>query len=285
MSPEERMLDANRRWEIVGYVEEHGGAGVEDLAALFGVSAATIRRDLTRLERQGLIERARGGAAPKANRRPASGSGSGSASGSQGFGGRFAGLPEPPVLKRATVQVAEKRAIGREAARYVEDGEVLAITGGTTTAEMIPYIADREDLTVITNALNIASLLAAHPQVTAVIVGGTLRHSEMSMLGVLTQEALRDLRADKLFMGTPAVHPEHGFSADNMPEVQSDRTIMQIVGEVVVVADHTKFGRIATMRQAPITGVRRLVTDEGAPSEMVDAIRDQGVEVHVAEVD
>ena len=86
-------------------------------------------------------------------------------------------------------------------------------------------------------------------------------------------------------MGTPAVHHEHGFSADNMPEVQSDRTIMQIVGEVVVVADHTKFGRIATMRQAPITGVRRLVTDDGAPTEMVDAIRDQGVEVHVAEVD
>ncbi len=263
------MLDANRRLGIVEHVEKHGGSSVEGLAEAFEVSSATIRRDLTQLQQQGLIERAHGGATPKV---PGQSS------------GRFTGMPEPPILKRATMQVAEKRAIGRAAAPFVEDGEVLAISGGTTTVQMIPYIAQRRDLTVITNSLSIASLLAAHPQITTVIVGGTLRHSEMSTLGVLSEEALRNLRADKLFMGSPAVHHEYGFSADDMTEVQSDRTIMSIAGEITVLADHTKFGRIATMRQAPITGVRRLVTDAETPPEMVDAIREQGVEVDVVEL-
>lgn len=257
------MLDAGRRQEIASYVEQRGGARVGDLAKTFEVSAATVRRDLAQLARQGLIERAHGGAAPRGN-------------------GRAPGVPEPPILSRSAMQVREKRAIGRVAARHVEDGDVVVISGGSTTAEMVPHVANRRNLTVITNSLNIASLLAAHPQITAVIVGGTLRHSEMSMLGALTEDALRNLRADKLFMGSPAVHPEHGFSADDMTEVQSDRSIMAIAGEITVLADHTKFGRIATLRQAQITGVRRLVTDAGTPKATVEAIQDQGVEVEIA---
>ncbi len=257
------MLDAGRRYGIVEYVEKSSGAKVGVLAEAFGVSPATIRRDLAQLDRQGLIERAHGGATPRRH-------------------GRFPGVPEPPMLSRSMSRVKEKRAIGKAAAVYVNDGDVVYISGGSTTAEIVPYLAGYRDLTVATNALNIASLLAAHPEMTVIIVGGTLRHSEMSMLGALTEDALRNLRADKLFMGSPAVHPEHGFSADDMTEVQSDRNIMAIASEINVLADHTKFGCIATMRQAPITGVQRLVTDVGASPSDVRAIREQGVEVHVA---
>ena len=256
------VLDAGRRQQIVAFVEENGGATVTELAEAFGVSSATVRRDLTQLGQQGLIERAHGGASPRPS-------------------GRARGMPEPPVLRRSPMQVEEKRAIGRLAAGYVSNGDVIVVSGGSTTAEMIPHIADRRDLTVITNALNIASLLAAHPELKAVVVGGTLRHSEMSMLGALTEDALRSLRADKLFMGSPAIHPEYGLSADDMTEVQSDRAIMAIAREVTVLADHTKFGRIATMRQAPISGVRRLVTGAATPAEIVQAIREQGVGVDV----
>lgn len=192
------------------------------------------------------------------------------------------GIPEPPMLSRSMMQVEEKRAIGRVAAGYVRDGDVIYISGGSTTAEMVPYLTGCQDLTVITNALNIASLLAAHPEMTVIIVGGTLRHSEMSMLGALTEDALGNLRADRLFMGSPAVHHEHGFSAEDMTEVQSDRNIMAVASEINVLADHTKFHLIATMRQAKITDVQRLVTDAGAPQADVRAIREQGVEVHVA---
>lgn len=261
------MLDAGRRQRIVDHVEQTGGATVRGLAELLGVSPATVRRDLAQLGEKGLIERAHGGAAPRRAR------------------GRIPGLPEPPILRRSGMQVEAKQAIGRAAAGYVEDGDVIVISGGSTTAQLVPHVADRHDLTVITNSLNIASLLAAHPEVTAIITGGTLRHSEMSMLGALTEDALGNLRADKLFMGSPAVHAEHGFSADDMTEVQSDRTIMAIANEITVLADHTKFGRVATMLQARIPGVSRLVTDAGAPDMAVEAIREQGVEVEAAELE
>jgi len=105
------------------------------------------------------------------------------------------------------------------------------------------------------------------------MLGGVLRHSELSMLGVLAEDALKNLRADKLFMGTPAIHVDHGLSADDMTEVQSDRAIMASAREITVLADHTKFGRIATVRQAPIERIRRLVTDSGVPEAQKRALR------------
>lgn len=251
---------------MVTFVENNGGATVVELSDAFGISSATVRRDLTQLQRQGLIERAHGGASPRPS-------------------GRARSFPEPPILRRSSMEVDEKRAIGKAAAEYVFDDDVILLSGGSTVSEMVPYITDRENLTVITNALNIASLLAAHPNLEVIVVGGTLRHSEMSLLGALTEDALRNLRVDKLFMGSPAVHHEYGFSADGLTEVQSDRTIMAVAREITVLADHTKFNRIATMRQAPITGVRRLITDTSTPAAVVEAIRQEGLQVDVAELD
>ena len=256
------MLDVERRQQMVAYVEGRNGATVAELGERFGVSHATVRRDLAQLSRQGLLERAHGGAAPRLR-------------------GRTEKFPEPPVLRRSSLQVGEKREIGRAAAGHVEDGDVVMISGGTTTAEMIPHLVERRGLTVITNALNIAFLLAPHPNVGVIMLGGALRHSELSMLGVLAEDALNNLRADKLFMGTPAIHVDYGLSADDMTEVQSDRAIMAAAGEITVLADHTKFGRIATVRQAPLERIRRLVTDSKLPHESVAALRDRGVEVEV----
>lgn len=260
------MLDSGRRSRIVEYVEKSDGARVDDLADRFGVSRATIRRDLTRLHEEGLIERAHGGATPKRH-------------------GRIGGMMEPPILSRSSIQPEEKRAIGELAAKFVEDGDVIYVSGGSTTAEMIPYLSSHRNLTVITNALNIATLLAPLANINAIIVGGTLRHSEMSMLGALTEDALRNLRVDRLFTGTPAIHPEHGLSADDLTEVQSDKNIMSIAREITVLADHTKFGCIATMIQARLEEIDRVVTDSGTGVSDVERIRERGIEVHVADMD
>lgn len=257
------MLDVERRQRVVDFVEQTGGATVAEIGGRFGVSEATVRRDLSQLSRRGLLERGHGGAVP---RRPS----------------RSRGLPELPVLERASLRAEEKRHIGAAAARYVGDGDVVFISGGTTTPEMIPHLAGRRGLAVVTNALNVASLLAPLANIDTTVVGGTLRHSELSMLGVLAAEALKDLRVDKLFMGSPAVHADHGFSADDMTEVQSDRAIMASAEEVIVLADHTKLGKIATMRVAPLGRVRRLITDRNAPEAALAALREGGVEVEVA---
>jgi len=256
------MLDIERRQKMVAFIEQNDGATVGELSRRYSVSEATVRRDLIQLSKDGLVERGHGGAAP---RRPR---------GSQG-------LPELPVLERAGLRVSEKRSIGRTAARYVEDGDVILINGGTTTAEMVPFLGAARDVTVITNGLNIASLLAPLTNIKTVITGGVLRNSELSMLGALTEDALHNLRADKLFMSSPAIHVDYGFSADDMLEVESDRNMMASAKEIIVLADHTKFGNMAMMRVAPIERVRRIITDSGTSGEVVAACEEQGVEVEV----
>jgi DeoR family transcriptional regulator, aga operon transcriptional repressor len=175
----------------------------------------------------------------------------------------------------------EKQQIGWAAARHVEDGDVIMINGGTTTAEMIRHLDNVQDLTVITNALNIVSLLASCHHIKTVIIGGVLRNSELSMHGVLTEDALHNLRADKLFMSSPAIHVDYGFSADDMTEVESDRNMMSSAQEISVLADHTKFGKVAMMRVAPIERVRRIITSLNTSGAMVAALREQGIDVEV----
>ena len=256
------MLDVERRQKMVALVEQRDGATVRELSQTFAVSEATVRRDLILLSKEGLLERGHGGAAPRHAR-------------------RSQGLPELPLLERAGLQISEKQQIGRAAARHVEDGDVILINGGTTTAQMIHHLDHVQDLTVITNALNIVSLLAPYQHIKTVITGGVLRNSELSMLGVLTEDALHNLRADKLFMSSPAIHVDYGFSADDMTEVESDRNMMASAKEIIVLADHTKFGNIAMMRVAPIERVRRIITDSGTAGAVVAACEEQGVEVEV----
>jgi DeoR/GlpR family transcriptional regulator of sugar metabolism len=256
------VLDAERRQQLVELVEARNSLTVIQLSEHFGVSPATIRRDLSQLSQRGLIERAHGGAAKRVR--------------------TAAHMPEPPVLKRSSMQTEEKRRIGAAAAAHVLDGQTVIISSGTTTAEMIPHLASRTGLTVITNALNIVLLLAQYPQITVITLGGILRHSEMTTLGSLAENALKNLRADKLFMGSRAIHSDYGFSAENLAESHSDQTLMHSANETIVIADHTKFGKVAMVRVAPVDGVARIITDSGVSAEDVRAFSDQGVIVELA---
>lgn len=258
-----KVLDAERRQQMVSFVEDRNGATVAQLSERFGISEATARRDLTQLSRRGLLVRAHGGAIPRRLR-------------------HVEGFPEPPILERASVMEDQKRRIGRAAAALVEDGDTILIAGGSTTATMIPHLAERSRLTVLTNNLNVASLLAAYPRITLIVLGGILRHSELSLLGILPEEALKNLRADKLFIGSSAIHVAYGLSADDMAEVQTDRALVAAAGEITVMADRTKFGRVRTARVVAMDEVYRVVTDRGTPEEQLQALREQGIVVEVA---
>lgn len=252
------MLDTERRQQIVAHVEQSSGVTVGQLSARFGVSEATVRRDLLYLSRRGLIERAHGGAVPRRVR-------------------HVQGLPEPPLLKRSSLQAKAKQRIGEAAAAHAAAGDTIIIAGGTTTAEMCAHLADRQGLTVLTNALNVAMLLVPHQGVTVIVLGGILRHSELTMVGALPEDALENLRAAKLFIGIPALHVDYGLSSDNLVEASTDRALVAAAGEVIVLADHTKFGKMATVRVAPVSRVRRVITDAQAPSADVATLRTQHV--------
>jgi DeoR/GlpR family transcriptional regulator of sugar metabolism len=246
------MLDTERRQQIVALVEERSSLTVTELGTHFGVSAATIRRDLNLLSQRGMIERAHGGAAKRV---------------------RVATeMPEPPLMHRSTLQAHEKRRIGKAAAAHAHDGETIIITSGTTTVEMVPHLANRSGLTVITNAINIALALAPYPTIAVIVLGGSLRHSELTVLGSLAEDAMENLRADKLFMGSSAIHVDYGLSAENLAEARSDQTLMAAAREVTVLADHTKFGRVATVRVSPLERIRRIITSSGLDEDDVAAL-------------
>jgi DeoR/GlpR family transcriptional regulator of sugar metabolism len=255
------MISAERRQQLVELVEQRKSVTVAELSEHFGVSPATIRRDLGQLSRRGMIERAHGGAARRVR--------------------GAAEMPEPPLLKRTALQADEKRRIGAAAAAYVHDGETIIISSGTTTAEMVPHLAGRANLTVITNALNIVFALAPFPDITVIVVGGVLRHSELTVLGSLGEDAMENLRADKLFMGSSALHADYGLSAENFAESRSDQTLMNAAREVIVVADHTKFGRVATVRVAPLKRIRRIITGRELSSDHVHLLQEQGLTIEL----
>jgi DeoR/GlpR family transcriptional regulator of sugar metabolism len=251
------MLNTERRQRLVALVEQHSSLTVAELSGMLGVSPATIRRDLAEVSMRGLVERGHGGAARRVT--------------------SAAEMPEPPLPNRSSLQADEKRRIGEAAANLVQDGETIIVSGGTTTIHMIPHLARKANLTVITNALNVGMALAPYPAITVIMVGGTLRHSELTLLGPLGEDALEDLRADKLFMGSSAIHLEYGISAENLAEGRSDQTLIASAREVIVVADHTKFGRLAMVRVAPIKRLRRIVTGVELPDTIVNELREQGV--------
>ncbi len=253
------MLDTERRQQIVELVEQRNSLTVAELSAHFGVSAATIRRDLSQLSERGMIERAHGGAARRIR--------------------SATNLPELPLLNRASLQAEEKRRIGAAAAAHVRDNETIIITSGTTTAEMVQHLAERANLTVITNAINIVLALAPFHAITVIVPGGVLRNSELSLLGSLGEDAMENLRADRLFMGSPAIHADYGLSAENVAEARSDQTLIDAAREVVVLADHTKFGRVATVRVAPLSRVRRIITGCELASAEAALLRERGVAI------
>jgi DeoR/GlpR family transcriptional regulator of sugar metabolism len=251
------MLNTERRQRLVALVEQHSSLTVSQLSEMLRVSPATIRRDLAELSMRGLVERGHGGAARRIT--------------------SATEVPEPPLPSRSSLQADEKRRIGEAAAALVQDGETIIISGGTTTIQMIPHLARKTNLTVITNALNVGLALAACPSITVILVGGTLRHSELTLLGPLGEDALQNLRADKLFMGSSAIHLEYGISAENLAEARSDQTLIASAREIIVAADHTKFGRLAMVRVAPIKRIRRILTGVELPDSVTTQLQEQGV--------
>ena len=255
------VLAHQRRERIRQLLQARQTASVVDLSQAFSVSASTIRRDLQDLEDQGRVRREHGGAIATPT---------------------VQAMPEPPILQRAAEQSAQKERIGQAAAALVREGETVFLGSGTTTEQVAWHLRAYQSLTVLTNALNIVHILHESPGITIVLVGGLLRKTESSLVGPLTEQATKDLRADKVIIGIRAVHPQIGLTNDTLMETQTDRAIIQCAPELIVVADNTKIGRVAASFVAPVTAINILVTDADAPADVVDVLRSAGVRVELA---
>jgi DeoR/GlpR family transcriptional regulator of sugar metabolism len=222
---------------------------------MLDVSVATIRRDLSQMEEKGLIQRVHGGAIS------------------------IEDPEEPPILNRKNEQPEAKRRIGIAAADLVNDNETVIITSGSTTEAMVHFLTGKNGLTVITNAINIASLLTRYPHISVIVLGGALRHSEFSTHGHLTDQALQDLHADKIFHGVFGLDPDFGLTGADLQEVETDRKILGAARKLMVMADHTKFGVIGQIRLAPVEKVNTVITDDQTPEHFILALREKGIQV------
>jgi len=254
------LLKARRQQTILDIARVDKQVTVTELSKRFAVSEITIRRDLRELRDAGVLQRTHGGAVVPTSV-----------------------PPELPVLQRSSQERIYKEAIGRAAAALVQDGDSIFIGSGTTAQCLVPYLADRRDLTVITNALNIATDLASATGITLVVTGGVLRVSELSLVGHLTSKSLQELRVDKVIVGMRTVSLEAGLTNDYLMEVVTDRAIIEMSPELIVLADHTKFGRVASAYIAPVERVAVLVTDWMTDDNTVERMRQMGIRVIVAE--
>jgi DeoR/GlpR family transcriptional regulator of sugar metabolism len=249
-----------RRESITQQLARENVVRVAELSRQFGVSEVSIRRDLERLERQGLLQRVHGGAVAIAV-------GSGA--------GELASAP--------TLHMDEKRRIGQAAAALVRPGERVIFDSGTTVLEVARSLstdqAGSSNLTAITSSLPIVQELGHRPWVNLLLLGGIYLPEYRVVAGPQTVENLRDLHADKMFLGTDGLTLDHGLTTANVLEAEVDRAMVRAAAEIIVVADSSKIGGIGLTTILPLERVHKLITDEGAPAGFVSALRAAGVDV------
>ncbi|NKQ57779.1 DeoR/GlpR transcriptional regulator [Amycolatopsis sp. K13G38] len=234
------MYAEERQQRVVERARADGRVEVTELAAEFGVTTETIRRDLTVLERHGVLRRVHGGAIPVER---------------LGF--------EPALAARDAVMTAEKERIAKAAlAELPVEGAVL-IDAGTTTARLAEvWPADRE-LTVVTNALPIASSLATRPNTAVLMAGGKVRGRTMAAVDDWALRSLADTYVDVAFIATNGVSAERGLTTPDTGEAAVKRAMIAAARRVVVLADHTKFGNDCLARFGSLSDVDVLITDAG----------------------
>ena len=242
---------AERVAAILDRLADTGSVVVTELAAEFGVSLATLRRDLQLLEEQKLLGRTHGGAVA------------------------LDVAYELPVRYRTNQQREQKRAIARVAVTRIPLGVVVGLTGGTTTTEVARQLIVRDSLTVVTNALNIAAELAIRPKVKVVVPGGVARPQSYELVGVWSEQALRAINIGVAVVGVDGVDAEGGITTHDEVEAHTNAALLARARTVVVVADSSKLGRIHLARIAGLDTVDEIITDTAADPDIVARLRER----------
>jgi DeoR/GlpR family transcriptional regulator of sugar metabolism len=246
-----------RQQQILGLLQRQKRVSVADLSDLFGVSTVTIRADLSELGQRGLLARTHGGAVSP----------------------EVIIDPEPAFAQRWLARSEEKQRIGKAAAALVQDGEAIAMDAGTSVLAVAAQIKDRRELTVVTNGLMIAQELADAPGVTVIMPGGTLRGEALCLVGRGEHELLAGLNITKGFFGARGLTLEEGATDVDRLEVEMKRALVAACREVIAVVDSSKWGHLALSSFVSMDRLSRVITDTGAPADMVQALERLGIQV------
>jgi len=252
-------LQQDRLQAIARRIESEGSVTVTELAQQMGVAQMTVRRDLDQLCQKPSFRRVHGGAVR--NLPLAAGS--------------------TPYHQRLIANQDEKTAIARHIAALVKPGETIYLGAGTTTWYVARALADIPGLTVVTNSLQVASLLGDHTRLTVIVVGGFLNREEFSLVGNFARQDVRSLRLDKAIMSIRGIHPTHGLTSELAPD--SDQSFMENSDNIIIAADHTKFGLIAHNPIAPLGPAHHIITSTLTPPNVIQPLLALGV--HITQVE
>lgn len=260
-------LPSQRRRQIAEEISRAGAGSVNHLSDKFGVSAATIRRDLRILEEQGKLERTHGGAV-------SDGPGAG----------------PPPIVareKRRSLRAEQKEQMARYIAReLIQDGDNIALGGGTTVGALVPLLVDKSNLTVVTNGLATTSelhlALRHHSDASILCCGGILRLVSSTFVGPVAEEFFRGLHVNKLFLSATGLTAETGVTDPSVLETQVKRAMIAAADQVIIVMDSSKFGVRSLVTVLPIAAINILITDDEIPDRYREMLAAHGVDVRIA---
>lgn len=249
-------LTDERRQEILSIVQRDGRALVVELAQRFSTSTITIRKDLEFLQSRGLIQRTHGGALPV----------------------RSNNLTDPSLQDKEKQHQREKLRIASAAVRMVKEGQCVILDSGSTTTAIARALRDFRELTVITNAVNIAAELAG-TSIDVILTGGTLRKNSFSLVGPQAEDTLREINADILFLGVDGFDTKVGLTTPNVLEARVNRGMAQAARKVVAVCDSSKFGRRSLAVIVQPDKIHEVITDKNVSRATVQELREAGIEV------
>lgn len=258
-APRSRDLGEARRSKILEWLREEGSARVRDLAQAFSVSEVTVRQDLEKLESDGHVAREHGGAYLKSVRQQVR-----------------------AMALHHLDNMDAKRKIGRRAAAMIGDGETIILDSGSTTTEIAANILGHRDMTVITNALNIALTLGAEPGFDVHMSGGHFKAPTLSLSGERSADYFRGLFVQKLFLATAAIDLDAGLTYPALSDIAVKRAMIQAAERVILVADSSKIGVRSFSSLGGLELVHVLITDDGIRDADRTAIENAGVEVIIA---
>jgi DeoR/GlpR family transcriptional regulator of sugar metabolism len=254
-----KLFLQERREQITALLEREGRVSVVDLSQRFHLSQATIRSDLDSLAAQGILVRTHGGA----------------------IASDRSDL-ELSLDVRRRIHSTQKQRIGAVAAALVEDGEAIVLDASTTALSLAHQIKGRRELTVITNCLVTAAALLGAPGITVLMPGGFLRRDSVSLVGSNGNNFIKQFNLQRGFFGAKGLTLEEGLTEVDNAEVAIKRDLVTYVKQVIALVDSSKWGRVGFASFASIDQIDCVITDEGAPPDMVAALREAGVDVIIA---
>jgi DeoR/GlpR family transcriptional regulator of sugar metabolism len=254
------MLAVERRQLIFGILEEKGSVTVVELSRRFDVSEETIRRDLTKMESGGLLQKTYGGAFLNAGMHL-----------------------EVPVDMRAHTYIEGKNVIGDISSRLIHNGDTIFLDASTTAVHIAENIVNKKNIIVITNALKVAEALAKAPDIKVICTGGTLRPSSLTTVGRVAETAVGNYFADKAFICCDGVHRSHGVTDANEKEAEVRKQMIQQAESTILVVDATKFDKTSFVHMADFSEFDVLVTDREPSEEWKITLREADVELRWGE--